>query len=75
MAERSTSWTPPKQIATLPIIVEQSLEWNSPFYINFVHYEKAFDGINKDTLRKLLRHYGIPTQLVSLIKKSYEGTG
>jgi len=23
------------------IIVEQSLEWNSPIYINFVDYEKA----------------------------------
>jgi len=38
------------QIATLRIIVEQSLEWNSPLYINFVDYEKAFDSINRDTL-------------------------
>ena len=38
------------QIATLRIIVEQSLEWNSPLYMNFVDYEKAFDSINRDTL-------------------------
>jgi len=38
------------QIVTLRIIVEQSLEWNSPLYINFVDYEKAFDSINRDTL-------------------------
>jgi len=58
------------QIATLHIIVEQSLEWKSPLYINFAGYKKPFDSINRDTLWKLLRHYGIPTRLVSLIKYS-----
>ncbi|VDP34010.1 unnamed protein product, partial [Schistosoma curassoni] len=28
---------------TLRIIVEQSVEWNSSLYINFIDYEKAFD--------------------------------
>ena len=46
------------QIATLCIIVEQS---NSPLYINYVDYGSAFDSINRDTLWKLLRHYGIGT--------------
>ena len=32
------------QIATLRIIVEQSLEWNSPLVMNFIDYEKAFDS-------------------------------
>jgi hypothetical protein len=31
------------QIACLCIIVEQSLEWNSTLYVNFIDYEKAFD--------------------------------
>ena len=48
------------QIATLRIIVEQSLEWNSPLYINFIDYEKAFDSVDRNTLWKLLRHYGVP---------------
>ncbi|VDP26608.1 unnamed protein product [Schistosoma mattheei] len=38
------------QIATLRIIVEQSIEWNSSLYINFVDYEKAFDGMDRTTL-------------------------
>ena len=61
------------QIATLRIIVEQSLEWNSPLYVNFIDYEKAFDSVDRETLWKLLRHYGIPKKIVNLIKNTYEG--
>nr|KAG5694373.1 hypothetical protein BaRGS_002227 [Batillaria attramentaria] len=46
------------QIASLRIIVEQSLEWNSPLYINFIDYEKAFHSVDREALWKLLRHYG-----------------
>ncbi|KAK2175485.1 hypothetical protein NP493_728g00008 [Ridgeia piscesae] len=60
------------QIATLRIIVEQSIEWDSSLYINFVDYEKAFDSLDRDTLWKLLQHYGIPNKLISLIRNSYE---
>jgi hypothetical protein len=60
------------QIATLRIIVEQSLEWNSSLYINFIDFEKAFDSVDRESLWRLLRHYGIPTKIVNLIKKSYE---
>ena len=61
------------QIATLRIIVEQSIEWNSPLYINFIDYEKAFDSVDRETLWKLLRHYGIPEKIITLIQSSYQG--
>ena len=48
------------QITTLRIIVEQSTEWNSPLYVNFVDYEKAFDSPDRESLWKLLCHYGVP---------------
>ena len=60
------------QIATLQIIVEQSMEWDSSLYINFVDYEKAFDSLDRDTLWRLLQHYGILHKLISLIRNSYE---
>ena len=50
-------------IATLRIIVEQSMEFDSSLYIHFVDYEKAFDSLDRDKLWKLLRHYGIPEKL------------
>ena len=54
------------QIASLRIIVEQSLEWNSPLYINFIDYGKAFDSVDRETLWKLLRHYGVPEKIIAL---------
>ena len=61
------------QIATLRIIIEQSCEWNSPLFVNFVDFEKAFDSVDRDTLWKLLRHYGVPVKIVNIIPSSYEG--
>ncbi|VDP50985.1 unnamed protein product [Schistosoma margrebowiei] len=61
------------QISTLRIIVEQSIEWNSSPYINFIDYEKAFDSVDRTTLWKLLRHYGVPQKIVNIIQNSYDG--
>ncbi|VDO83552.1 unnamed protein product [Schistosoma margrebowiei] len=60
------------QIATLQIIVEQSVDWNSSLYINFIDYEKAFDSVDRRILWKLLRHYGVPEKIVNTIRNSYD---
>ena len=47
---------------------DQTLEWNSPLYINFVDYEKALDSVHRETVWKLLRvsgNHGVPTKLVT----------
>ena len=60
------------QIASLRTIMEQSLEWNSPVYINFIDYEKAFDSVDRETMWKLLRHYGVPKKIISLIRCTFQ---
>ena len=62
-------------IATLRIIVEQSVEWRSSayMYICFVDFQKAFDSIYRETLWKLLSHCGVPSKIVNIIRKLYEG--
>ena len=62
------------QIATLRIIVEQSIEWKSSLIVNFIDYEKAFDSLDRKTLWKIMRHYGIPSKLVQLVEELYEGS-
>ena len=60
------------QIFSLRTIIEQSLEWNVPVFINFIDFSKAFDSIHRDSLWKIVRSYGIPDKLVRLIKTFYE---
>ncbi|VDP35281.1 unnamed protein product [Schistosoma margrebowiei] len=58
--------------ATLRIIVEQSIEWNSTLYIKFIDYENALDSVDRRTLWKLLRHYGVPEKIVNIVRNSYD---
>ena len=59
------------QIFALRNIIEQCTEWQRKLYIKFVDFEKAFDSIHRDSLWKVLRKYGIPEQLVLVIKSFY----
>ena len=52
-------------------IIEQFTEWQRQLYINFVDFEKAFDSIHRDSLRRILRAYGIPLRIVQIIKNFY----
>lgn len=61
------------QIATLRIIIEQSLEWQSTLYLNFIDFKQAFDSVDRETIWQLLRHYGIPPEFTTLIQQLYEG--
>ena len=47
-----------EHIFTLRQILEQSHEWNSSLYINFLDFKKAFDSVHRDSLWKILLHYG-----------------
>ena len=59
------------QIFTIRNIIEQCLEWNSPLYINFIDFQKAFDSLHRDTLWKILQLYGVPDKLITVIKLFY----
>ena len=50
------------QVATLRIILDQSIKWDSTVKINVVDLVTAFD---RETMWKLMRHYEIPKKLIS----------
>ena len=54
-------------IATMRIIVEQSLEWQTPLYSVFVDFRKAFDSVDREVIWKLMHHYGFPPKFVNII--------
>ena len=60
------------QIATMRIIIEQSLEWQSPLYSVFIDFQKAFDSVDREVIWKLMHHYGFPPKFVTIIQQLYE---
>ena len=59
-------------IFALRNIIEQSTEWQRQLYVNFVDFEKAFDSIHQESLWRILRSYGIPEELVLVMKSFYD---
>lgn len=61
------------QIATLQIIVEQSIEWQSSLYINFIDFEKAFNSISREISGGCCGTTGCLPTVVSILSALYEG--
>jgi hypothetical protein len=43
-------------------------------YLHFIDFEKAFDSVHQETMWRILKSYGIPGKVVSIIKSLYEGS-
>lgn len=54
------------------IVLEQSLEWQSPLYFNFIDFKKAFDTIDRNTLWRIIRHSGISLKIVNILRRFYD---
>ena len=61
-------------IFVLRHIMEQCEEWRKPLVLNFVDFSKAFDSIRRVSMWKLLKLYGLPIKIISLIKAMSEGS-
>ena len=41
-------------------------------YINFIYLEKAFDSISREVTWRLLRHYGMPVKIVTIVRALHD---
>ena len=62
------------QIFALRNLLKQSVEWRRQSIINFIDFKKAFDSVHRSVMWKILRSYGIPNKIISIIKLLYEGS-
>ena len=62
------------KIWTIRQLVKKSLEHQSELCMCFTDLSKAYDSVNREAMMAVLRKYGVPCHMVSLIKQLYAGT-
>ena len=61
------------QIANICWIMERAREFQKNTYFCFIDYVKAFDCVDHNKLRKILKEMGIPDHLACLLRNLYAG--
>ena len=61
-----------EHIFILRNIIEQVVEWQATLYIMFVDFEKAFDSVHRESLRKIMESYGIPCKIIQMVQMLYK---
>ena len=56
------------QIANIHGIIEKATEFQKNMYFCFIDYAKAFDCVDHNKLRKILREMGLPDHLTYLLR-------
>ena len=61
------------QIANIRWIMEKAREFQKNIYFCFIDYAKAFDCVDHNKLRKILKEMGLPDHLTCLLRNLYAG--
>ena len=56
------------QIANIHWIIEKAREFQKNIYFCFIDYAEAFDCVDHNKLRKILKEMGIPDHLTHLLR-------
>ena len=61
------------QIANIPWIIKKAREFQKNIYLCFIDYVKAFDCVDHNKLKKILKETGIPDHLTCLLRNLNAG--
>ena len=61
------------QIANIRWIIKKAREFRKNIYFCFIDYAKAFNCVDHNKLRKILKEMGIPDHLTCLLRNLYAG--
>ena len=61
------------QIVNICWITEKAMKFQKNIYFCFIDYAKAFDYVDHNKLRKILKEMGIPDHLTCLLRNLYAG--
>ena len=61
------------QIDNICWIIKKAREFQKNIYFCFIDYAKAFDCVDHNKLRKILKEMGIPDHLTCLLRNLYAG--
>ena len=62
-----------EEIANIRWIMEKAREFQKNIYFCFIDYAEAFDYVDHNKLRKILKEMGIPDNLTRLLRNLYAG--
>ena len=57
----------------ISVIIEKAREFWKNVYFSFIDYAKAFNCVDHNKLRKILKEMGIPDHLTCLLRNLYAG--
>ena len=61
------------QVANICWTIKKAREFQKSIYFCFIDYAKAFDYVDDNKLRKILKEMGIPDHLTCLLRNLYAG--